>query len=195
MELSLHSFICQEIIDNYDNYAFSQSWTKFDKILHCALLSNCKCFTYLTKTRANSTTYSRKPGNFNGTISFEIDIMKNSSPINLNLGQTWLFHICFGCFFCFDLLWRWAESPVSPAEKKCYFGFDMAKIVNFKLSGDEFFMMSTSKIMVPLQSPCFLQYVVEFAIVLTTFVKCLPGVLGVSKIHIFFTNESVLLLC
>ena len=33
-------------------------------------------------------TYSRKPGNFNGTISFEIDIMKNSSPINLNLGQT-----------------------------------------------------------------------------------------------------------
>ena len=47
-----------------------------------------KCFTYLTKTRANSTTYSRKPGNFNGTISFEIDIMKNSSPINLNLGQT-----------------------------------------------------------------------------------------------------------
>ena len=130
-----------------------------------------KCFTYLTKTRANSTTYSRKPGNFNGTISFEIDIMKNSSPINLNLGQTWLFHICFGCFFCFDLLWRWAESPVSPAEKKCYFGFDMAKIVNFKLSGDEFFMMSTSKIMVPLQSPGFLQYVVEFAIVLTTFVK------------------------
>ena len=135
----------------------------------------CKCFTYLTKTRANSTTYSRKLGNFNGTISFEIDIMKNSSPINLNLGQTWLFHICFGCFFCFDLLWRWAESPVSPAEKKCYFGFDMAKIVNFKLSGDEFFMMSTSKIMVPLQSPCFLQYVVEFAIVLTTFVKRLLG--------------------
>ena len=141
------------------------------KILLLHKHSVSKCFTYLTKTRANSTTYSRKPGNFNGTISFEIDIMKNSSPINLNLGQTWLFHICFGCFFCFDLLWRWAESPVSPAEKKCYFGFDMAKIVNFKLSGDEFFMMSTSKIMVPLQSPGFLQYVVEFAIVLTTFVK------------------------
>ena len=135
------------------------------------LANKGKCFTYLTKTRANSTTYSRKPGNFNGTISFEIDIMKNSSPINLNLGQTWLFHICFGCFFCFDLLWRWAESPVSPAEKKCYFGFDMAKIVNFKLSGDDFFVMSISKIMVPLQSPGFLQYVDEFAIVLTTFVK------------------------
>ena len=47
----------------------------------------------------------------------------------------------------------------------------MAKIVNFKLSGDEFFMISISKIMVPLQSPGFLQYVVEFAIVLTTFMK------------------------
>ena len=70
-----------------------------------ALKKNCgKSFTYLTKTHANLTTYSRKQGNFNGTISFEIDIMKNSSPINLNLGQTLLFHICFGCFFCFDLL-------------------------------------------------------------------------------------------
>ena len=47
-----------------------------------------KSFTYVTKTRANLTTYSRKPGNYNGTISFEIDIMKNSSPINLNLGHT-----------------------------------------------------------------------------------------------------------
>ena len=27
-----------------------------------------------------------------------------------------------------------------PAEKNCCFGFDMAKSVNFKLSGDEFFM-------------------------------------------------------
>ena len=129
---------------------------------------------YVAKACANLTTYSRKPENYTGTIIFEIDIMKNSSPINLNLGQTWLFHICLGCFFCFDLLWRWAESPVSPAEKKCYFGFDMAKIVNFKLSGDEFFMISISKIMVPLQSPGFLQYVVEFAIVLTTFMKRLP---------------------
>ena len=60
---------------------------------------------------------------------------------------------------------------MSQAEKKCYFGFDMAKIVNFKLTGDEFFMISISKIMVPLQSPGFLLYVVEFAILLTTFVK------------------------
>ena len=44
---------------------------------------NCKCFTYITKTIANLTTYSRKPGDYNGTIIFEIDIMKKSSPINL----------------------------------------------------------------------------------------------------------------
>ena len=42
-----------------------------------------KCFTCFTKTFANLTTYSRKPGNYNGTIIFEIDIMKNSSPLNL----------------------------------------------------------------------------------------------------------------
>ena len=48
----------------------------------------CKRFTYVAKTRANLTTYSRKPENYNGTIIFEIDIMKNSSPINLNLCQT-----------------------------------------------------------------------------------------------------------
>ena len=42
-------------------------------------------FTYVTKTIANLTTYCRKTGEYNGTIIFEIDIMKNSSPINLNL--------------------------------------------------------------------------------------------------------------
>ena len=47
----------------------------------------------------------------------------------------------------------------------------MAKNVNFKLSGDEFFMMSNSKIMVPLYSSGFLLYGVEFAIVLATYVK------------------------
>ena len=40
-------------------------------------------FTYVTKTRANLSTYSRKPGNYNGTIIFEIDIMKKSFPLNL----------------------------------------------------------------------------------------------------------------
>ena len=38
--------------------------------------------TYVTKTCANLTAYSRKPENYNGTIIFEIDIMKNSSRIN-----------------------------------------------------------------------------------------------------------------
>ena len=42
-----------------------------------------KCFTCFTKTFASSATYSRKPGDYNGTIIFEIDIMKNSSPLNL----------------------------------------------------------------------------------------------------------------
>ena len=45
----------------------------------------CKFFTYVTETQANLSTYSRKPGyhnleNYNGTIDFEIDTMKKSSP-------------------------------------------------------------------------------------------------------------------
>ena len=47
-----------------------------------------KFFTYVTKTCANLTTNSRKLENYNGTIIFEIDIMKKFSPINLNLCQT-----------------------------------------------------------------------------------------------------------
>ena len=39
--------------------------------------------TCVTKSIANLTRYSRKPGNYNGTIIFAIDIMKNSSPLNL----------------------------------------------------------------------------------------------------------------
>ena len=72
-----------------------------------------KCFTYVAKTRANLTTYSRKPKNYNGTIIFEINIMKKSSPINLNLCQTLLFHKIFVCFFWFDLpklSWECCES-------------------------------------------------------------------------------------
>ena len=38
-------------------------------------------FTYVTKTRVNLTTSSRKSGNYNGTIIFEIDIMKNQSYV------------------------------------------------------------------------------------------------------------------
>ena len=35
-----------------------------------------KCFTYVTKTCAHLSTCSRKPGNYNGTIIFVIDIIK-----------------------------------------------------------------------------------------------------------------------
>ena len=38
--------------------------------------------TYVTKTIANLTTYSRKPGDYNGSIIFEIDIMKSHSISN-----------------------------------------------------------------------------------------------------------------
>ena len=91
--------------------------------------TKCKCFTCVTKTIANLTTYSRKPGDYNGTIIFEIDIMKNSSPLNLNLFQTWLV-VSFVLIYCW-LLWSWAESAVSPAENKCYFGFDGDKRYEF----------------------------------------------------------------
>ena len=70
--------------------------------LYFGPIINVSCMS--PKTHANLITYSRKPENSNGTIIFEIDIMKNSSPINLNQCQTRLFHKIFGCFFCSDLL-------------------------------------------------------------------------------------------
>ena len=45
--------------------------------------SRHKFFTYVTKTCAHLSKYSRKPGNYNGTIAFVINIMKKSSPLNL----------------------------------------------------------------------------------------------------------------
>ena len=75
--------------------------------------------------------------------------MKNSSPINLNLCQTWLFHLLFGCLFCFDLLWTELRVLWVQQKRSVILVFTVAKNVNFKLSGDEFFMMSISKIMVP----------------------------------------------
>ena len=52
---------------------------------HSHLVDLSKRFTNVTKTIANSTTFSRKPGDYNGTIIFEFDIMKNSSALNLKL--------------------------------------------------------------------------------------------------------------
>ena len=119
-----HQGLSQTIIPKADPFTATETEIRVskDRIFwknQTAYNSARKSFTFVAKTRANLTIYSRKPENYNGTIIFEIDIMKNSAPINLNLCQTWLFHSCFGCFF----------------------GFDMAKSVNFKLSGDEFFMM------------------------------------------------------
>ena len=85
-----------------------------------------KFFTHVTKTLANLTTYSRKPENYNGTIIFEIDIMKNLSPINSNLCQTWLFHKCFGCLVCFCLL-KVTETTADSKRKD----FDSGKNVSF----------------------------------------------------------------
>ena len=128
-----------------------QSWQKLlEQLLVGITKVNFSCMSPKLVRTYHISICSRKPENYNGTIIFEIDIMKKSSPINLNCCQTWLFHKYFGCFFCFDLLWSWAETAVSPTEKKCYFGFDSCKNVNFKLSGDEFFMMSISEIKVPL---------------------------------------------
>ena len=51
--------------------------------LRNSIFNVSKFFTYVSKTHANLSTYSRKPGNYNGIIIFEIDIMRKSSPINL----------------------------------------------------------------------------------------------------------------
>ena len=68
-------------------YQFIQMWYKIKLILyiHPKLIrhNQCNFFTYVTKTCSNLSTYSRKPGNYNGTIIFDIDIMEKSSPINL----------------------------------------------------------------------------------------------------------------
>ena len=88
--------------------------------------SSRKFLTYVTKTRPNLPANSRKLGNYNSTIIFEIDIMKKLSPINLNPCQTWLFHKFFDCFFCFDLQlftlklsWECCQS----SRKEVLFGF------------------------------------------------------------------------
>ena len=70
-----------------------------------------KCFTYVTKTIANSTTYSRKPGDCNGTIIFEFDIMKNSSTLNLKFTFFTTVKTKITLLFC------WTHSPLNSASK------------------------------------------------------------------------------
>jgi hypothetical protein len=65
-----------------------------------------KFFTYVTKTIANLTTYSRKQENYDGTIIFEIDFMENSSPINLKLD----FFTIFLVFSFILIYWLYSEA-------------------------------------------------------------------------------------
>ena len=48
------------------------SSVKNENILYLTMYYMYKSFTYVTKTRPNLPTYSRKPGNYNGNIIFEI---------------------------------------------------------------------------------------------------------------------------
>ena len=66
---------------------------------------------------------------------------------------------------------------MSPAEKNYCFGFDMAKSVNFKLSGDEFFYDVNLKNNSAIVIPQFSTFLVKFAIVFVIYVKHLPLVL------------------
>ena len=76
-----------------------------------SLLQQCKCFTYVTKTMANLSTFSRKPWNYNGTIIFEIDIMKNSYPLNLKFTLFATVKTKITLLFC------WTHSTLSSASK------------------------------------------------------------------------------
>ena len=70
-----------------------------------------KCFTYFTKSIGNLTTYNRKPEDYNGVIIFEIDIMKNSSPINLKFTFFATVKTKITLPFC------WTHSTLSSASK------------------------------------------------------------------------------
>ena len=85
----MHQGLCYHIL--------SQAPTEF-----LVLVQGChgKCFTYVAKPIANLTTYSRKPGNYNGTIIFEFDIMKNSSQLNLKFTYFATVKTKITLFFC-----------------------------------------------------------------------------------------------
>ena len=100
---------------------------------------------YVAKTCAHLSTYSRKSGNYNDTIIFEIDIMKKSTQ------SIKIFVKCFVCFVCYCYSCNCAEHKVSVTLKRSVIlVLTVAKNVNFKLSGENFFMISVTKIMVPL---------------------------------------------
>ena len=139
-------------------------------------MGHFKCFTYVTKTCDNLTTYSRKPENYNGTIIFEIDIMKNSSPINLNVCQTWLLHkflvVSFVLIYSVTLR-SWAESAVSTAELEVLFWFSKRQKMGILNWVGVSFSWNQSKKNGAIVSPMFstLCAVVKFARVLVTYMK------------------------
>ena len=92
-----------------------------------------------------------------------------------------LFHKCFGCLVWFCLHWKFWEQQLNTQEKKWHFGFDSGKNVNFKLIGEHLFMISISKIMMPLWFPGFLLYVDKFERVLVTGEKFTVGGTAIFK--------------
>ena len=72
---------------------------------------------YVTKTRANLSTYSRKPGNSHGTIIFEIDIMKKSYPIFVKLD------FFTNVLVCFCLHWKLLRAKADCTRNEMTFWF------------------------------------------------------------------------
>ena len=74
-------FFCQHL-DSISLHAYFILVTGIVRVLRGVI---GKCFMYAAKIIANWSTCGRKPGDYNSTIIFEIDVMKNSSPLNLKL--------------------------------------------------------------------------------------------------------------
>ena len=55
----------------------SKSFTWFICFSNDCYYNPCKFYTYVTKTCPNSSTYSRKLGNHNGIVIFEVDVKKS----------------------------------------------------------------------------------------------------------------------
>ena len=71
--------------------------------------SSRKFLTYVTKTRPNLATYSRKLGNYNGTIIFEVDIIPNQFKYLSNLTFTPMFWLFSLFWFTLKLSWECCE--------------------------------------------------------------------------------------
>ena len=127
-----HNFWVEFTFSFKNQYGNQVSW-------HCPY----KFFMYVTKTCANLSTYSRKPDIYNGTIIFEIDIMKNSSPLNLKF--TFFATVKTKITLLFSVTHRKQLKKNQPKHlEKIKFDKD----INW--FGEDFFMISISKIMMPL---------------------------------------------